>query len=29
VARELKTGVPIVYRLRADGRVSDRRELAA
>jgi 2,3-bisphosphoglycerate-dependent phosphoglycerate mutase len=29
VARELGTGVPIVYRLGADGRVSDRRELAA
>jgi len=29
VARELLTGVPIVYRLAADGRVSDRRELAA
>jgi len=29
VARELGTGVPIVYRLDADGRVSDRRELAA
>ena len=29
VARELGTGVPIVYRLGADGRVSDRHELAA
>ena len=29
VARELGTGIPIVYRLGADGRVSDRRELAA
>ena len=29
VARELGTGVPIVYRLGADGRVSERRELAA
>ena len=29
VARELGTGVPIVYRLGADGRVSDRYELAA
>ncbi|HJZ34498.1 MAG TPA: 2,3-bisphosphoglycerate-dependent phosphoglycerate mutase [Hyphomicrobiaceae bacterium] len=29
VARELGTGVPIVYRLGADGRVADRRELAA
>jgi 2,3-bisphosphoglycerate-dependent phosphoglycerate mutase len=29
VARELKTGVPIVYHLGADGRVADRRELAA
>jgi 2,3-bisphosphoglycerate-dependent phosphoglycerate mutase len=29
VARELGTGVPIVYRLGTDGRVSDRRELAA
>ena len=29
VARELGTGVPIVYRLDADGRVSERRELAA
>jgi 2,3-bisphosphoglycerate-dependent phosphoglycerate mutase len=27
VARELGTGIPIVYRLSADGRVSDRREL--
>jgi len=29
VARELGTGVPIVYRLGADGRVAERRELAA
>jgi 2,3-bisphosphoglycerate-dependent phosphoglycerate mutase len=29
VARELRTGVPIVYRLGADGRVSDWHELAA
>jgi 2,3-bisphosphoglycerate-dependent phosphoglycerate mutase len=29
VARELRTGVPIVYRLDADGAVSDWRELAA
>jgi 2,3-bisphosphoglycerate-dependent phosphoglycerate mutase len=29
VARELGTGIPIVYRLGADGRVADRRELAA
>jgi len=29
VARELGTGVPIVYRLGADGRVCDRHELAA
>src|SRR5262245_47589918 len=29
VARELGTGIPIVYRLRADGRVCDWRELAA
>jgi 2,3-bisphosphoglycerate-dependent phosphoglycerate mutase len=29
IARELGTGVPIVYRLGADGRASERRELAA
>jgi 2,3-bisphosphoglycerate-dependent phosphoglycerate mutase len=29
VGRELATGVPIVYRLEADGRVAERRELAA
>jgi 2,3-bisphosphoglycerate-dependent phosphoglycerate mutase len=29
VARELGTGVPIVYRLDADGHVAERRELAA
>jgi 2,3-bisphosphoglycerate-dependent phosphoglycerate mutase len=29
VARELGTGVPIVYRLGADGNVCERRELAA
>ena len=29
IARELGTGVPIVYRLDADGRASERRELAA
>jgi 2,3-bisphosphoglycerate-dependent phosphoglycerate mutase len=29
IARELGTGIPIVYRLGADGRASERRELAA
>jgi 2,3-bisphosphoglycerate-dependent phosphoglycerate mutase len=29
VARELATGVPIVYRLRPDGSVQDRRDLVA
>jgi 2,3-bisphosphoglycerate-dependent phosphoglycerate mutase len=29
VARELATGVPIVYRLRTDGRAAERRELTA
>jgi 2,3-bisphosphoglycerate-dependent phosphoglycerate mutase len=29
VARELATGVPIVYRLKADGSVQDRRDLVA